>query len=94
MNKHCIEKTISNSDYQKLFKDIYSSAIIWNKSDDESDEEDSSSNYYTEYSDNMVLFVSKWWNEREKHINTDYTVTGWMLYIILHIRDYVLKFTK
>ena len=31
------------------------------------------------------------WNEREKHINTDYAVTGWMLYVITHIREDVFK---
>ena len=31
------------------------------------------------------------WNERDKHINTAYDVTGWMLCVINHIREDVLK---
>ena len=31
------------------------------------------------------------WNEREKRINNDYAVTGWMLCVIPHIRGNVFK---
>ena len=31
------------------------------------------------------------WNEREKDINTDYAVTGWMLCVINNIREDVFK---
>ena len=31
------------------------------------------------------------WNRREKHINTDYAVTGWMLFVIPQIREDVFK---
>ena len=31
------------------------------------------------------------WNEREKHINTDYAVTGWVLCVIPHIGEDVFK---
>ena len=34
------------------------------------------------------------WNEREKHINTDYAVTGWMSCLITYIREYVFKNAK
>ena len=60
-------------------------------SDDESDEEESISNYFTLYSKNICSVISSSWNEREKHINTDYAVTGWMLCVIPHIREYVFK---
>ena len=40
MTKQCIEKKISDIDYQKLFLDILSPTNIWNESDDESDEEE------------------------------------------------------
>ena len=33
------------------------------------------------------MVITKLWNEIEKHINTDYGVTGWILYVINHIRD-------
>ena len=54
--------------------------------DDESDEEDSISNDSTLYSENISFVIYSLWNEREKHSNTDYAVTGWMLYVISHIR--------
>ena len=43
------------------------------------------------YSDNICVVISNLWKEREKHINNDYSVTGWMLCIITHIREYVFK---
>ena len=60
-------------------------------SDEECDEEDSISNYCTLYSENICFVISILWNEREKHINTDYTVTGWMLCVIPHTREYIFK---
>ena len=84
-------RKISDIDYQELFPYISSSVNIWNISDDESDEEYSSSNYYTGISDNLCMVVSRLWNEIEKHINTDYTVTGWILCLIHHIREDVFK---
>ena len=56
-----------------------STANIWDTSNDESDEEDSSSKYYTGYSENICYVLPQLWIEREEHINTDYSVTGWML---------------
>ena len=38
--------------------------------------------------------ISNLWNEREKHINTNYAVTGWMLCVIPHIRGDVFKIHK
>ena len=58
---------------------------------DESDEEESISNYCTLYSDNICFVISILWNGREKHINTDYDVTSWMLCVILHIMEYFFK---
>ena len=59
--------------------------------DDESDEEKTISNYCTFYSDNICFVISNLWNQWEKYINTDYFVTGWMSYVITHIREYALK---
>ena len=84
MTKQCIEKTKSDLDYQRVFHEILSPANIWNMSDDESDEEESISN-------DICFFISSLWNERGKHINTDYAVTGWMLCVIPHIREDVFK---
>ena len=60
-------------------------------SDDESDEEESISNYCTLYYENNAFFISSFCNEREKHINTDYAVTVWMLCVIPHIREDFFK---
>ena len=60
-------------------------------SDDESDEEESSSNDFTDYSEILCFVISKLWIEEEKHINTDYAVTGWVLCVIPHIKKDVLK---
>ena len=95
MTKQCIEKLISDIDYQILFPDISSPANIWNESDDKSDEDDSISNDCTLYSDNICVIISNLRNEREKHINIDYAVNGCMLCLITHIRENVfLKCTK
>ena len=59
--------------------------------DDKIDEEESISNYCTSYSDNICFVISNLCNERDKHINTDYVVTGWMLCVIPHIREDVFK---
>ena len=85
MTNQCIDKTISDIDYQKIFPYILSPANIWNESDDESDEEESLSNDYTEYSENICFFISKFWNLRGKQINTDYAVTSWMLCVFLKL---------
>ena len=86
MTKQCIEKKKSDLDYQIVSPDILSPANIWNMSDDKSDEEESILNDCTLYYENICFFISSLWNEREKHSNTDYAVTGWMLYLIPHIR--------
>ena len=85
MTKKCTEKKISAIDYKILFPDISSPSNIWNKSDDEIDEEESISNDCTLYSDNICFVISSSWNERDKYINTDYAVNGWMLCVITHI---------
>ena len=74
-------------DYQRLFPDILSPSNIWNESYDESDEENSISKYCTFYSGDICFVISRLWNKREKHINTDYAVTGWMLFSIPHTRE-------
>ena len=82
----CIDKTISDVNYQKILPYISSPANIWNDSDEKSEEEESISNDCTEYSDNIIFVISKLWNETEKNINTDYDVTGGMLCLITHTR--------
>ena len=91
ITKHCTENIIYGIDYQRLFPYIFSPANIWNELGDKSDEEESISNDCTLYSDNICIFISKLWNEREKNTNTDYDVTGWMLCVIPHIREDIFK---
>ena len=38
-----------------------------------------------------MFFISKLWIERQKHINTDYYVTGLLLCVIPYIRENVFK---
>ena len=82
ITKQFIEKTISDIDYHILFPDISSPANIWNEADYESDEEESISKNCTFYSENICFVISSLWNEREKHVNTDYAVTGWISCVI------------
>ena len=88
ITKQCIEKTIYDIDYQILFPDISSPANIWNGSDDKIDKEESISNYCTLYSDNICFVISNLWNEKERDIDIDYFVTGCILCVIPHIREY------
>ena len=63
-------------------------------SDDKSDKEELISNYCTLYYENICFVISILLNEREKHINDDYSVTGCMLCVIPHIRLDVFKMHK
>ena len=36
--------------------------------------------------ESLSFSVFKVWQKRELHINTDFEVTGWMLFVIPHIR--------
>ena len=69
-----------------MFPDILSTSNIWNESGDKSDEEESISNDCNLYSGNICFVIYSLYNEREKNINTDYDMTGWMLCVIPHIR--------
>ena len=60
-------------------------------SDDKIDEEESSSNDYTGYSDYICSIIPNVWVVGKKHINTGYFVTGWILFVIPHIRECVFK---
>ena len=53
--------------------------------------EESISNDCNSYSDNICFVISNLWNDRYKYINNDYSVTGWMLCVISHIREDVFK---
>ena len=36
----------------------------------------------------MSYSVFNYWGKRKSYINTDFSVTGWMLCVITHIRNY------
>ena len=73
-------------DYKKLFRDINLTANISNSWNDESDKEESLLNDHDDNSENLCFVVSKLYIEREKHTNTNYSVTSWMLRVTTHIR--------
>ena len=60
-------------------------------SDDKSDEEESTPKDSIFYSKNICFVISRLWNKREEHINTDYAVTGWMSCVIPHIGEDIFK---
>ena len=60
-------------------------------SDDKSDKKELTSKDSILYSGNICFVISRLWNKREEHINTDYSATGWMLFVIPHIREDVFK---
>ena len=59
--------------------------------DDKSDEGESISKNLTLYSENICFVISRLWNKREEHINTEYSMAGWMLCVIPHIRENLFK---
>ena len=94
MTKISIIKSSTDLDNKELFPiSISSSQKVWNSSDSDTEEEE---NIYTdglESSDSdmleiLSLSVCKLWQKRQLHINTDFSVTGWMLCVIPHIRKY------
>ena len=97
MKKQCIEKKKLDLDYQRVFPEVSSYANIWITSDDESEEDDPTvppSKDSSLYSENICYVISNLWNKRGEHINTDYALTDWMLYVIPHIREDVFKNTQ
>ena len=54
---------------------------------DKIDESESSLDDYTNYSENICFVISYFWNKREKYINTNYAMTGWILCAIPLIRE-------
>ena len=89
ITKQCVQK-ISDIDYHKVFPYISWPDNICNKSDAKTYEEESSSNDYADYSGHN-FFISNLCNKREKHCNNDFAATGWILCVITHIGEDVLK---
>ena len=68
-----------------------SSQKVWISSNSDTEEEESIDTDGPEISDSDMLeslsfSVCKLWQKRQLHINTDFSVTGWMLCVIPHIR--------
>ena len=91
MKKHCIEKTKSDIDYQRVFPKVSSLANICNTSNDESDEEEPTLKDSILYYENISFVIYNLWNKREEHINKNYAVTGWVLCVIPHNREDIFK---
>ena len=77
-----IQKTRYDIYNKSIFFDINSSANVRNLSDDESDEKqpfrsDHTESVHADYLENLGSFISNICMEMDKHINTDYYVTGW-----------------
>ena len=83
----------SDLDYQRVFPDVSSLANIWNMSDDESGEEEPTSMDSILYYENICFVICSLWNKREEHINTYYSVTGWMLCVIPHLNMMFILWT-
>ena len=74
---------VSGSSYQNVRSSSYS----------ENERDDNIDNFYPDSSDSDMLeilsfLVCNFWDKSQLQINTDFAVTGWMLYIISHIRKY------
>ena len=92
MTKISIIKSSSGIDNKQLFPlSASSSQKVWISSDSETEEEENIDTDGTESSDSYMseslsLSVCKLWQKIQLHINTDFSVTGWMLCLIPHIR--------
>ena len=64
---------------------------MWSLSDSDNEEEENTYSYDSESSDSDILkilssLICNLWKKSKLHIKTDFSVTGWLLCIITHIR--------
>ena len=91
MTKISIIKSSSDLDNEELFPVSSSSYIkVWIPSDSDTEDEENIDNGYPEIidSDMMVILsslVCTLWQKIQIHINTNFSVTGWILCFIPHI---------
>ena len=91
MTKFSIVKSLYDLDNNELFTvSISSSLKVWISSDSDTEEEENIDTDDPKSSDSDMLvsassLVCKLWKKRQIHINTDFSVTGWMLCVIPHI---------
>ena len=92
MTKISIFKWSSHLDNKEILPvSVSSSQKLWISSDSDTEEE---SNFGTDNPvsidsdtlESLSFSVCKLWHKRQLHINTDFSVTGWMLFVIPHIR--------
>ena len=92
MTKISIIKSSSDLDNEELLPVSSSSSLkVCSSSDSDNEEEDNIYTYYLDIIDSYMLIilissVCNIWQKRQIHINTDFTVTGWMICVIPHIR--------
>ena len=87
-NLHTEELRISNISDSLL--SVSSSQKLWNSSDSDTEDEENIDTDDTDSSELDMLeilssSVCKVWQKRQLHINTDFSVTGWVLCVIPHI---------
>ena len=89
MTKISIIKSSNDLDNKALFPISRSSSqTIWKSSDSDTEDEEDNIDPETNDSDKLECLsttVCNLWQKRQLHINTDFAVTGWMLFIIPHI---------
>ena len=92
IKKISIIKSSTDLDNKELFPISRSSSQkVWKSSDsDNEDEEENIDTDYPDTSDSDMLeslssTVCNLWQKKQLHINTDFSVTGWMLCVIPHI---------
>ena len=91
MTKVSIIKSLSDLDNKELFPVSTSSCLkVWSSSYSDTGEEDNIDTddpeiIHSYMLESMSSLVCNLWQKRQTHINTDFTVTGWMLFVIHHI---------
>ena len=94
MPKIFIIKSSSDIDNKEVFP-VYgsSSQKVWISPDSDTEEEenigtDDPESIYSDKLEILSFSLCKLWQNRKLYTNTDFSVTGWMLCVIPHIRRY------
>ena len=94
MTKISIIKSSTDLDNKEILPvSSSSSQKVWISSDGDTEEEenidtDNLESIDSDMLESLSLSVCKLWRKRQLHINTDFAVTGWMLFVIPHIHKY------
>ena len=88
--KSSIQKSCSDVDNKDILPVSTSYWSIWNISYSGYKEKEKLDIFNSDLTDSnmsesLSYLIFNYWGKREVHINTDYSVTGWMLCVITHI---------